>query len=72
MHEILTEELGMSKEVGETVYDIPINHGLLEEKTETSSNFTVAVFLHYFIISLMHEKVWISPKNVRSRSYFSF
>ena len=51
--------------------DIPINQGLLEEKNETGSNFTILVFLHYFIFSLMHQKVWSSPKNIRIRSYFS-
>ena len=41
--------------------DIPINHGLLKEKNETGSNFTVPVFLQYDI-SLKHQKVWFSQK----------
>ena len=41
---------------------IPINHGSFKEKTETSSNFTVVVFLQYVISSLIHQKVWFSQK----------
>ena len=43
--------------------NIPINHGPFKEKPKTCSNFTVPVFLQYIISSLMHQKVWFSPKN---------
>ena len=36
----------------ETVYHIPINGGLFKEKTETSTNFTLLVFLQYFYFHL--------------------
>ena len=51
--------------------NIPINRGPFKENTETSSNFTILVFLQYVISSLMHQKVWFSQKNSdRNRSYF--
>ena len=48
-----------------------INHSLFKEKTETSSNFTIPVFLQYVISSLMHQSL-VFPKNShRNQLYFN-
>ena len=53
--------------------NILINCGLFKEKNWTGSNFTILVFLQYFIFSLMHQKVWFSQKNsVRILTFQNF